>query len=116
MSKRPLDFEAIQLARANLARIARENPQMIDRSRARWSEEEIAGMIVDPTKMTYSTQEAAEILGCHEETVRREIQKGNLPAAKLGRMFVISKSDLESFYQAKGGKTLFPPTDDEAGA
>lgn len=106
---------AVKLARANLARIAREKPHLIDHSRASWSEEEIADMIVDPTKMTYSTQEAAEILGCHEETVRREIQKGNLRAAKLGRMFVISKSDLESFYQAKGGKSLFPPTDNEAG-
>jgi excisionase family DNA binding protein len=107
MSKRPLDLEAIKQARANLDRIARENPHLIDPARAKWTEEDIAVMIVDSTKTTYGTKDVAEILGVHEETVRREINRGKLKAAKVGRVLVISKADLADYYQAKGGGRLF---------
>ncbi len=95
------------MARANLDRLAKEHPELIDPARASWAEEDIAEMIVDPTRTAYSTKDVAEILGVHEETVRREVQRGHLKAAKLGRMFIISKADLAAYYEAKGGGRLF---------
>ena len=107
MSKRPLDLEAIRQARDNLDRIARENPHMIDHARAKWAEEDIAAMIVDQEKMTYTVDEAAEVLNCHPQTLRRAVRNGSLQAAKVGKAFTISRSDLEAYYQAKGGGRLF---------
>ena len=107
MSKRPLDLEAIRQARGNLARIARENPHLIDPARAKWTEEDIAAMIADTNKTTYTVDEAADVLNCHPQTIRRAIRNGSLKAAKVGRGLSISKFDLEAYYQAKGGGRLF---------
>ena len=58
-------------------------------------------------KTTYTLIEAAELLLCHKETLRRAIKSGELMAAKLGKSYRISKKDLEEFWQAKGGGALF---------
>lgn len=107
MSKRPLDMDAIKQARTNLDRIAREHPYMIDHDRAKWTEEDIAAMTIDPAKPTYTMEEVAELLGVHKETVRREVRRGVLKAAKVGRVLVVSRTDLADYYQAKGGGRLF---------
>lgn len=60
-----------------------------------------------PGKTTFTLAEAAELLSCHRETLRRAIRNGSLQAAKLGRGFRISRSDLESFWMASGGGDLF---------
>lgn len=64
-------------------------------------------MSVPPGKTTFTLAEAAELLSCHRETLRRAIRNGALRAAKLGRGFRISRSDLESFWAASGGGDLF---------
>ena len=58
-------------------------------------------------KTTFTLAEAAALLSCHPETLRRAIRKGHLQAAKLGRGFRISRVDLEAFWTASGGGTLF---------
>ena len=58
-------------------------------------------------KHTYTLGEAAELLSCHKETIRRAIKDGSLRAAKLGRGYRVSRLDLESFWQAQGGGELF---------
>lgn len=58
-------------------------------------------------KTTFTLAEAAALLSCHPETLRRAIRKGQLQAAKLGRGFRISRADLETFWTAAGGGTLF---------
>lgn len=58
-------------------------------------------------KDIYSAKEAADFLGCHRETIRRAIRSGELKAAKIGKVFRISKEDLNEYYQAKGGGKLF---------
>lgn len=60
-------------------------------------------------KTTYTLAEAARLLSCHPETLRRAIRKGELRAAKLGRGFRISRYDLEAFWTASGGGELFGP-------
>ncbi|MCT4534619.1 helix-turn-helix domain-containing protein [Halodesulfovibrio sp.] len=58
-------------------------------------------------KHTYTLGEAAELLSCHKETIRRAIKDGSLQAAKLGRGYRVSRFDLEAFWQAQGGGVLF---------
>lgn len=64
-------------------------------------------MSVSSGKTTFTLAEAAELLSCHRETLRRAIRNGELRAAKLGRGFRISRFDLESFWTASGGGDLF---------
>ena len=58
-------------------------------------------------KTTYTLAEAANLLSCHKETLRRDIQGGELLAAKLGREYRLSRRDLEAFWVASGGGELF---------
>ena len=64
-------------------------------------------MSVPSAKTTFTLAEAATLLSCHPETLRRAIRKGELRAAKLGRGFRISRADLEAFWTASGGGDLF---------
>lgn len=63
-------------------------------------------------KTTYTLSEAAKLLSCHKETIRRAIHNGHLRAAKLGRGFRISRIDLEAFWTASGGGLLFETSND----
>ncbi len=67
-------------------------------------------MSIAPGKTTFTLAEAAQLLSCHRETLRRAILEGELRAAKLGRGYRISRSDLESFWTEKGGGELFGKT------
>ena len=58
-------------------------------------------------KTTFTLAEAAELLSCHKETLRRAIGEGALRAARLGREYRISRSDLEVFWVNRGGGELF---------
>ena len=69
------------------------------------------------TKTTFTLAEAAALLSCHVETLRRVIKNGTIPAARLGREYRISRTDLQAFWTARGGSELFgngeaplPPT------
>ena len=70
------------------------------------------------TKTTFTLAEAAALLSCHAETLRRAIKNGSLHAARLGREYRISRTDLQAFWTARGGSDLFgngeallPPTE-----
>lgn len=58
-------------------------------------------------KTTYTLREAAGLLSCHTETLRRAIMDGQLKAARLGRGWRISRLDLAAFWSARGGGELF---------
>ena len=64
-------------------------------------------MSVPPGKTTFTLAEAAELLSCHKETLRRAIARGVLRAAKLGKGYRISRVDLEAYWTASGGGELF---------
>lgn len=68
-----------------------------------------AGKRVRMRKTTFTLAEAASLLSCHKETLRRAIQAGELRAAKLGREYRISRADLQAFWTAQGGGELFSP-------
>lgn len=59
-------------------------------------------------KTTFTLSEAADVLSCHTETLRRAIKDGILRAARLGREYRISRSDLQVFWTERGGGELFP--------
>ena len=62
-------------------------------------------------KTTYTLIEAASLLSCHKETLRRAIAAGDLRAARLGREFRISRIDLQTFWNTHGGGELFDKAD-----
>ncbi len=69
------------------------------------------------SKTTFTLAEAATLLSCHTETLRRAIKSNALRAARIGREYRISRTDLQAFWTARGGSDLFgngelslPPT------
>jgi excisionase family DNA binding protein len=55
----------------------------------------------------FSLKQAAKLLGCHHETLRRAIRRGELKASKVGRDYRISKLELAEFWVTRGGGRLF---------
>ncbi len=47
-----------------------------------------------------SPAKAAEIAGCHNDTIRRAIESGFLPAQRVGRNWIIKRSDLQAWIEA----------------
>ena len=50
-----------------------------------------------------TVREVAQRLKLREYTVRDYIRKGNLPAAKFGRVWRVSETDLEAFIEERKG-------------
>ncbi|MEL6404257.1 MAG: helix-turn-helix domain-containing protein [Chloroflexota bacterium] len=46
-----------------------------------------------------SASDAAEIADCHQDTIRRAIETGNLAAQKVGRTWVIDQSALDKWVE-----------------
>lgn len=47
------------------------------------------------TNTMWTVKQAAQVMGCHEATIRRMIQRGELPAVKVGSRYRVRPSDLE---------------------
>ena len=47
--------------------------------------------------------EVARLLKLNVETVYHYIKAGKLPAAKLGRKYIVARSDLDAFLEEKKG-------------
>lgn len=45
---------------------------------------------------TLNTEEAAAYLGFHRDTVRKMLQRGELPGVHIGRQWRIRKADLDA--------------------
>ena len=71
-------------------------------------------MSLPAQKTTFTLAEAAVLLSCHRETLRRAIRAGELRAARLGREFRVSRLDLEAFWAANGGGDLFEKQPEQA--
>jgi len=59
------------------------------------------------TQQAFSLKEAAKSLGCHRETLRKVIKRGDLEASKVGRDHRISKIELVEYWLNRGGGKLF---------
>jgi excisionase family DNA binding protein len=51
-----------------------------------------------------TTQEAAEIMGIHEESVRRLCRKGEIKARKFGISWMVGKKAAETYERDYGGR------------
>jgi excisionase family DNA binding protein len=58
-------------------------------------------------KLIFTVTEAAALLNCHRETIKRAIRSGALKAGKIGRDYRISRGDLEDYFRQGGGGNLF---------
>lgn len=67
-------------------------------------------LLMNNLEKIYSVKEAALLLKCNPETIRRAIRRGKLKAAKLGKDFRISKLDLIEYWRSVGGGELFCDT------
>ncbi len=54
-----------------------------------------AGMSM--TEELLSPAQAAEIAECHNDTIRRAIEAGYLPAQRVGRNWIIKRKDVEAW-------------------
>lgn len=110
MIDNPIDLAAVLASRERLGHLARTNPTLVD-------DETDRGELVEAwvntleelmeRKPMYSLEEVADMMGVHTETVRRAIKGGGLKAAKLGRSVRISSFELERWFEACGGGTLW---------
>ncbi|MDR2504257.1 MAG: excisionase family DNA-binding protein [Deltaproteobacteria bacterium] len=58
-------------------------------------------------KTIFTLSEAAELLSCHKNTLRKAILEGALRAARLGRDYRVSRLELQKFWMEMGGGELF---------
>lgn len=52
-------------------------------------------LMVDPDKQSYGVREAAILLRCTEQAIRRMIRAGELEAGKYGNRYLIARSEIE---------------------
>ena len=52
-------------------------------------------------KTYLNTPQVAKLFGVNIQTVRAYIRSGELPAAKVGRRYVVSGDDIDTFVQAR---------------
>jgi len=65
-----------------------------------------------------SIEEAADVLGVHYKTVYRLVRDGELPAAKIGRIYRIKREDLLTYFEdqkaALQGQSAQPAADPDS--
>lgn len=54
----------------------------------------------------YTIQEVAQILSVSVDTVRRLVKAGDINAARVGRVYRITRRDLNQFLRARGSTGL----------
>lgn len=103
-----IDLEAVGDIRRRLRNLAAEKPHLFNGERFETFVDNAEGGIMDSqTDKVYTIDEAAELLKLNPMTIRREIKRGNLAAAKIGRTYRISKESLADYYRKIGGGELF---------
>ena len=67
----------------------------------------LEGLVMGDEKEFLSLEEVADTLGVTYQLIYRLVRSGELPAARLGKLYRVSRSDLEAYLQrskaAEGG-------------
>ena len=63
-----------------------------------------AGNLMGKRK-TYSTQEAAELLGVTRQTIWKLVRLGEIPYRRLGRLILIDREEFDRWFSLLPGKT-----------
>ena len=69
---------------------------------ARWRE---GGVMLTPTRSLLTASQAAELMGCHPETVRRLTRDGALASVARGNRRLVARADVEALSTA-GRRTI----------
>jgi len=59
--------------------------------------------IMSPEKTHYSLEEVAEMLGVTYQLIYRLVRSGEIPAARLGKLYRVSRRDLDSYLEHSKG-------------
>jgi excisionase family DNA binding protein len=110
MNRRPADLPRIAAALRRLDELAAEHPHLIaPMGHPPPAVEDWLATLneVEAMPKTYSTEELAELIGIHPETLRKEIRAGRLKAATVGRVIRISEPEAAAWWAEQGGGQLF---------
>lgn len=66
-------------------------------------------MMVKESSVVFTPLEVAQVLRVNEETVRREIRRGNLTAVRVGNQYRMAASDLSKWLGDERFLELFSP-------
>ncbi len=105
MGKRKVDMVEVRRIDAELAALVEKNPHIRP-----MSDDDLAAALdpaPDVRQEAFSTVEAAKVLGLHPERVRQLIRAGEIPAARFGKNFRISRVALADYFRRQGGGELF---------
>ncbi len=103
--RKGVDLTRVKRAMTRLDEIARDHPELLGQSTQEQWEETLKDALASLDVLTIN--QAAAVLNCHPDTIRKAIRTGKLKAGKVGRDYRISKRDLEIYWQAEGGEELF---------
>ena len=109
MTKKPINLNLVREADEELRRIAREHPELLDQSEKNAERlfQGVFAVTVDEKKLTFSLNEACELLDLSRSTLWRAIKAGKLKGAKTGKDYRFSRADLEAYWRELGGSVLF---------
>ncbi len=107
--RKKIDMNLVKQARANLDKVREQYPdtRAMDEAEIELITSNVTSRQQPITKTTLSPAEVARLLGTHKETILRAIRKGDIKAALLGRMYRITKTEVNRYFMSKGGTPLF---------
>lgn len=65
-------------------------------------------------KRAFSPEEIARLVGVSKMTVYREIRRGKLPAVQLGRIYIITRPDIEQWLGKERARAMLGEMDTES--
>lgn len=105
MARRKVDMVRVREIDAELAALVAKNPNI------RPMNAESLAAALDPApeirQEAFKTDEAAKILGIHPERLRQLVRAGEIPAARLGKSWRISRVALADYFRRVGGGELW---------
>lgn len=105
MARRKVDMVRVREIDAELAALVAKNPNI------RPIDDAALAAALDPApeirQEAFKTDEAAKILGIHPERLRQLVRAGEIPAARLGKSWRISRVALADYFRRVGGGELW---------
>ena len=105
MARRKIDMARVLEIDAELAALVAKNPNI------RPMDDAALAAALDPAhdvrQEAYNTVDAAKVLGLHPERLRQLVRAGEIPAARLGKNWRISRVALADYFRRVGGGELF---------
>ena len=103
--RKKIDMARVREIDAELAEFIKNNPGI------RPMDAESLAAALEPApeirQEAFTTVDAAKVLGLHPERLRQLVRAGEIPAAKMGKNWRISRVALADYFRRVGGGELF---------